>query len=104
VTLARTGRASGIALAVLLSACGRPQSIPVDIKQFAYVPARVQAHEGDTLVFTNHDIVPHTATARDKAWDTGTIAPGETGRVVVNGAGEFLCTFHPTMTGRIDTE
>ena len=101
MTLARTGRASGIALAVLLSACGRPQSIPVDIKQFAYVPARVQAHEGDTLVFTNHDIVPHTATARDKSWDSGTIAPEGVQRVVVTGPGEFFCTFHPNMIGAV---
>lgn len=101
----QTVRASRIAFVILLAACGRPRSVVVvELKQFTYVPARVRAHKGDTLVFTNHDIVPHTATANDHSWDTGPIAPDSPRRIVVGGAGGFLCTFHPTMHGRVDTD
>lgn len=89
-------------LLALLSACSRqPRAVPVEIKAFKFVPAEVHARPGDTLVVTNHDMVPHTATAIDKKWDTGTIPADSTARVVVGAHGEFICTLHPTMTGSL---
>ncbi|HEX6558670.1 MAG TPA: hypothetical protein VF021_04390 [Longimicrobiales bacterium] len=98
--------ASSIAGAMLLATCGapRPKAIAVDIRQMAFWPADVRARIGDTLVFTNHDFVPHTATARDRSWDSGSIAPDASWRGAVTAAGGFYCTFHPTMTGKITTE
>ena len=95
---------SGIALAILLAGCGhKPQVIQVEMKGIAYVPSKVQAHAGDTLVFTNRDFVPHTATARDKTFDSGSIAPDSSWRVVVSKDASFFCTFHPNMQGSIAT-
>lgn len=99
-------RAGRIAFAVLLAGCGahKPQVISVDIKQMAFAPATVHARAGDTLVFTNHDFVPHTATARDGSWDSGTMAPDSSWRGTVTKAGDFYCTIHPTMKGTVVTE
>ncbi|HEU0012938.1 MAG TPA: hypothetical protein VFQ45_04605 [Longimicrobium sp.] len=89
------------------AACGRgappPRTHAVEIRNFAYVPAEVAATPGDTIVWTNRDAVPHTATAGSRAWDTGNIAAGESGRVVVpEGAeGEYVCAYHPNMRARL---
>jgi plastocyanin len=45
----------------------------------------VEAAVGDTLVWSNADVVPHTAMADGGGWDTGSIPAGGEGRVVVRG-------------------
>ena len=98
--------AGSIAVAMLLAGCGggAARTIAVEMRQMAYVPAVLQAHVGDTIVFSNHDLVPHTVTARDRAWDSGSIAPDSSWRMVVDKGGAFYCAFHPTMTGSIKLE
>lgn len=77
-------------------------TVEVVIEHFAYSPARVLARPGDTLVFVNRDIVPHTATAADGAWDTGELGHDARGRVTVPAAGgRFVCGFHPDMAGEL---
>ncbi|MEO1000591.1 MAG: hypothetical protein AAFW69_08335, partial [Pseudomonadota bacterium] len=55
------------------------------------------------VAWTNTDVVPHTATAGDGSWDTGALSRGEAGEVTfaVEGRFDYLCAFHPMMTGRI---
>jgi plastocyanin len=76
------------------------------IRNFQYVPATVTVAVGDTVVWTNEDVVPHTATAADRAWDTGNIASKETGRAVVDRKGrhEYVCTLHPNMKAELSAE
>jgi len=68
---------------------------------FADVPA--SARVGDTVEWSNRDIVAHTATARDECFDV-VILPGKTGRTVLRKAGKtrFYCRYHPGMVGEID--
>ncbi len=68
---------------------------------FRYLPDTVRAHPGDTLVWTNHDLVPHTSTAAGKTWESGSLAPRTSWRhiVVAHGTYAYACDFHPTMTG-----
>lgn len=76
----------------------------VEIRGFEYVPASLRVSAGDTVVWINRDAVPHTATASDDAWDSGSIAAeGTWSRVVAAAAGTvpYTCTFHPGMTGRL---
>ena len=75
----------------------------VDIRAFGFRPTRIAASPGDSVAWTNHDLVPHTATSKEGAWDSGSIAPGGTWILVVppGGAGEYLCSFHPLMTGSL---
>ncbi|HEV2147064.1 MAG TPA: hypothetical protein VGR37_06660 [Longimicrobiaceae bacterium] len=76
------------------------------IRNFQYVPAAAAVAVGDTIVWTNEDVVPHTATAADRAWDTGGIAGRQTGRVVVERKGrqEYVCAFHPNMKAQLTAE
>jgi plastocyanin len=80
----------------------------VDVSGVAYHPDSLIVAQGDTIVWTNHDIVPHTATSTTpgNSWDTGTMTGGQTGTVVLAHAGTFqyTCTFHPSMHGRLTVQ
>jgi len=106
---ARRGSLAVAALAAGAAACAgakrAPQRHDVEIRAFAFAPAAVPAYPGDTLVFVNHDAVPHTATADNGAWDTGSIAANGTRAVVIpaNGVVPYHCAIHTTMTARVDS-
>jgi amicyanin len=78
----------------------------VEISGFAYSPAELTITVGDTVTWTNLDAVEHTATATDGSWDTGLLAEGDSGSITFTAPGTFdyLCTPHPSMTGRIVVE
>jgi len=80
-----------------------PQKIEVVAKRFAFEPAELMIARGDTVVWSNTDFVPHSATARDSAWDSKDIAANATWRDVPGKAGryEYYCVLHPTMKGTI---
>ncbi len=75
----------------------------VEMSGFGFEPAVLEIAAGDTVVWINRDAVPHTATAADSAWDTGSIAPGASwvGVLPEGAEGEYICTFHPVMKGQI---
>lgn len=90
----------GVALA---TACARstPGAHTVEIRGFAYVPDTLEVAAGDTVVWVNRDIVPHTATQDGRAWDSGSLGTAVAWRVVAASPGRqlYYCTFHPTMHG-----
>jgi amicyanin len=73
----------------------------VDIVDFAFAPAVLTITVGDTVTWTNRDAVAHTATG--DGFDSGDLAQGASYSVTFTAAGtyDYLCTPHPTMTGRI---
>jgi len=93
------------AMLLALAGCGarerQPERHTVEIRNFVFLPAAEAVGPGDEVVFVNRDAVPHTATADDRAWDTGSIAAGDSAVVRVSKAGTYKCAYHPTMTGSI---
>lgn len=75
----------------------------VTISGFKFTPARISVAAGDTITFTNNDSAPHTATALNGAFNTGTIGKGKSKKVTVNNAGglDYKCNFHPAMKGKV---
>ena len=73
----------------------------IEIKNYVFTPAAMTVNVGDTVIWKNGDIVPHTATG--KGFDSGSIAPGASWRFIVRKKGNFayICTFHPTMKGTL---
>lgn len=65
-------------------------------------PAELVVAPGDTVVWINRDIVPHTAT-RAGRWDTGTMTQGQRGTFIARARGQepYACTLHPTMTAKL---
>jgi len=78
------------------------KTIQIVISNIAFGPATVNATVGDTIEWFNKDVVDHTATARNKAWNV-TIPVGKKASVVVKTAGsvQYFCEFHPNMTGQV---
>lgn len=76
-----------------------PRSHTVEIRDMEFHPAHLRVSPGDTIVWVNHDFVPHTATAPDSAWTSPPLAQGEKWRMVVEepGLASYLCAFHPVM-------
>jgi plastocyanin len=77
-----------------------PRAHTVEIRNFAFAPAEVTVAPGDTVVWTNGDFVPHTATGRNDRWDSRAISANGSWRYVAPAPGryEYYCVFHPGMT------
>lgn len=107
-TAMRAGLVFAAALAVLSVWNAAPASaatIQVTIDKVAYGPADISARVGDTIEWTNKDIVGHTATNRDKSWDF-LIMPNKKQTLTLKKAGEidYYCKFHPNMKGHISVK
>lgn len=96
-----------IAAAAAVATCGgarRPATHTVVIVDATrYAPATLTLEAGDTVVWVNKDIMPHTATSEAAGFDSGRIDPGQSWSYTVTKAGsfEYICTYHPTMKGRL---
>lgn len=100
-------RAAASALALALLAPGAfAETHTVTVDAMAYTPATLRVKRGDTVVWVNRDPFPHTATARDRSFDSGEIASGRRWRYVAKtpGTHPYVCTFHPTMTATLIVE
>ncbi len=76
----------------------------VKIVEFTYQPDPVVVQVGGKVIWQNEDTAPHTATADDGSFDTGTIEKGKIGSETFKAAGTFtyFCEIHPTMHGTVE--
>ena len=96
---------------LLLPACGRageategnPTLVRATMSSLAFVPATIEASVGDTVVWRNDDLVPHTVDAADDSWTSGQLKPAQEFRHVVREPGrvDLKCKYHPSMQGEI---
>ena len=78
----------------------------VSTTDYAFAPVRISIPVGTTLTWQNDGAVIHTATAADRAWDTGEIPAGQSRAITFDAAGTSLynCTPHPWMLGQITVQ
>jgi plastocyanin len=78
-------------------------SEPVTIRDYAYAPGNLQVPVGATVRWTNYDDAPHTASAKNGDWDTGTLNKGQSGSITFRVAGDYTyyCKIHPSMVARL---
>lgn len=82
-----------------------PTSVTVSIAQMKFNPDTVTIERGDTVVFTNHDVVDHDATALpDSAWTSGPLHTGDSWRIVPDKGTDYFCSIHVVMRGRINVK
>lgn len=96
----------GVGVRAMLNHARAPVTHTVTIDASSYHPAWLMVGVGDTVVWVNQDVIPHTVTAADTRFDSQAIAAGASWRFTVGstGATRYACLFHPTMTGRIEAE
>lgn len=77
-------------------------TIEVTIDKLAFAPVSIQAKVGDTIEWTNRDVVAHTATVKG-GWDVMIPAKSK-GKLTVKAAGavDYFCRFHPNMKGHVE--
>lgn len=75
------------------------------IEGTSFTPDRLTVKSGDTVVWVNKDPFPHTATSAG-VFDSGGIDPEKSWKLVTarKGTVDYICTFHPTMKGRLTVE
>ena len=75
----------------------------VTIEEFAFKPGDLEVKVGTTVTFTNKDEFAHTATAKDKSFDTGNLDQDAAAEHTFDEPGTFpyLCAIHNSMTGTI---
>lgn len=80
------------------------RSEKVRIVEFVYGPDPVTVQTGGKVIWQNEDTAPHTATADDGSFDTGTIEQGKIKSETFKQAGTFtyFCEIHPTMHGTVE--
>lgn len=105
------GVLAAVVLGMIAAGCAaseaeQPRRHVVEISGFGYLPSRLDVSPGDTVVWVNRDVVPHTATSADGSWDSGSIEAGGTWEWIAaeDGGGRYICAFHPTMEGEVGVE
>ena len=96
--------AGAIALLVLAVASTAATDTSVTIVYRAYQPSEVTVLAGQTVLWRNSGLGPHTVTATDGQFNSGTLQGGATFAYTFSTPGVYAyeCLVHPTMHGRVD--
>ena len=75
----------------------------VSVVDVAFAPADIEVPVGTTVDWTNGDPFAHTVTARDGAFDSGTLDGGQTYSQTFGEPGtyDYFCAIHPSMAGTV---
>lgn len=78
-------------------------TVMLTIKNFVFSPNVLTIKLGQTIEVVNLDTAPHTATADDGSFDSGTLAEGQRFTFTPKARGTFtyICDIHQYMTGTI---
>jgi len=105
--------AGTLVCAVVLASCaeseGEPDGPPakthiVVMEGMVFQPDVITVTAGDTIVWVNKDMVPHSATSEAADFDSKVIQANGSWGTQLERVGDFdyLCSFHPTtMTAKV---
>ncbi len=67
-----------------------------------FQPAELTLQKGDTVVWTNHDIVTHDVTEEtSKLWTSVPLAPRKSWSLVVTKSADYYWSIHVVMKGKL---
>ena len=80
-----------------------PTTHTVTIEAMRFDPDVLTVNAGDTVVWLNKDMFPHTATSKAAGFDSQQIDASESWRHTFERQGDFsyVCSLHPPMTATI---
>lgn len=75
----------------------------VNIQNYHFSPSILIVSPGTTVTWTNNDNEPHTVTANNDSWDSGSIPPGGSYSKTFNQVGAYLytCDAQSFMKGKV---
>jgi plastocyanin len=76
----------------------------VEMLDYEFSPPSITIAAGGKVTWLNQGQAPHTATADDGSFDTGTVDPGKLKAETFKQPGTYTytCSIHPQMTGTIE--
>jgi len=94
-----------VAMLIVGSVAGaqRQATKTVSIQDYRFLPAKITVKPGTKVAWVNRGDAPHTATANNGAFNSGTLQPGERFSRTFRKAGKFAyhCEIHPQMKGSV---
>jgi len=102
VRIATFAAAVGVVRCLISPAAGervRPNTHTVTIEGMRFQPETLTVAPGDSVVWVNKDLVPHTVTSEAGGFDSQIIQAEKSWRFTARKKGDFayICTLHPTM-------
>jgi len=78
-------------------------ALEVKIENFAFAPATLTVSAGAQVTWTNKDDIPHNIVEKGRAFKSKALDTGEKFSYTFDKPGtyEYLCSIHPTMTGKV---
>ena len=78
----------------------------VKIDNFSFGPETLTVAVGTTVVWTNHDDIPHTVVSTEGVFKSKVLDTDEKFSYAFTKAGTFpyFCSIHPKMTGKVVVE
>jgi len=94
---------SMVAVVVFAPAASAQDDMMVSIQDFSFSPDQMTVAPGTTVTWVNDGQQPHTSTADDGTWDSGTLQPGDDYSFTFDQPGTYTyhCSIHPDMTATI---
>jgi|SRR5450432_825397 len=78
----------------------------VTMESMRFHPDDLTVAPGDTVVWVNEDLVPHTATSQAAGFDSKEIEAGKSWSYIATKKGDFpyICTLHRKMTAQLHVQ
>jgi plastocyanin len=92
---------------VMLPWAGRAPSaaetVAISIENFAFSPAELSVPPATTVIWTNHDDIPHMITSTEGAFKSHALDSDESFSFTFENTGSYryFCSMHPQMVGTI---
>jgi len=93
--------AAGLAAAPAAQALADEAKVGID--NFAFTPAELTVKPGATVIFENHDDIPHLVVAVDGKYRSKALDTNDRFSVTFDKPGEYayFCGLHPHMKGKV---
>jgi plastocyanin len=105
--------ASAAGVVLSLSCGGGPEKPPdpprthtVSMELVKFQPEKIIVKAGDSIVWINKDVFPHTVVSKPAGFDSREVAAGASWTFTPKTPGEFeyVCTLHPVMKGVLEVK
>jgi plastocyanin len=102
-TMVYIGLFLAMTFGVAAAARSRPAATEIKIDNFTFTPAELKVPLGATVIWANHDDIPHTVVSTDKVFKSKVLDSDNEYSFTFSTPGTFtyFCSVHPKMTGKV---
>ncbi|MGI8524730.1 MAG: cupredoxin domain-containing protein [Pseudolabrys sp.] len=100
------GAMAGLIAAAIAVTPVRADEVQVKIDNFTFNPQQITVKAGTTVVWTNHDDIPHTVTSKTGIFKSKALDTDDkfSFTFTTPGSYPYFCSLHPHMTASIVVE